>query len=653
MKSTKDLRQKTTAGLKSMIMQFTVEELQLLISTCGTNMYQRYWNKNELRACVENMLCEQGPSKRDRVAQKMIELYNKRYVATYTNNLYSQLPRNPVSVPTSYTQNPSYIPFGSSQKGGGPSYINYNNFNNQMSVPGPGNLRPYVASSVQKPKGYVSSQVTAVLPVHPDVTFRPLPFFDVIDVLIKPTSLQPKTVAGTQGTSFVFHLSPYQTQLITNSRSFITTSVDYHIQVQMRFCLNETSCPQEDFYPPKCKITVNGKGIILPGQPPPTAKNQEPRKPHRAINITSLCLLSPMQSNQIQMYWTPSDHGQYFAATVQLVKCVQVETLIQKLKSQPICSSAQTVSFIKEKLCPDDDSEVAMTSLKVSLCCPIGMTRMTTPCRAMNCKHLQCFDGGTYIQMNEKKPSWLCPVCDQKAYYQDLFQDGLFTGIIAKATCDDIVFFADGSWQTLEDLQQGQTTRNLPDVADKSESPKCAVSEESPALDVSGANKDQECTSQGTSRAQDLSPSPQTEERSLPEIETSVQSKEIEHNVASEANISPEQLYSPSEPTQEENVEIITIDDSDDDDDSAAPETSVSLSCSATNERTDFGGNDLLRTEIPFLDSDTQARELSNFLANEDRTMSEMYQNQNTLMSQLSNVEANSQISSSVIEISD
>ena len=49
---------------------------------------------------------------------------------------------------------------------------------------------------------------------------------------------------------------------------------------------------------------------ILQGQPPPNAQNQEPRKPHRPINITSFCKLSPMVSNQIQVQWMPSELGQ-------------------------------------------------------------------------------------------------------------------------------------------------------------------------------------------------------------------------------------------------------------------------------------------------------------------------------------------------------
>lgn len=54
----------------------------------------------------------------------------------------------------------------------------------------------------------------------------------------------------------------------------------------------------------------------------------------------------------------------------------------------------------------------------------LGKMRLTVPCRAVTCSHLQCFDAALYLQMNEKKPTWICPVCDKKAAYESLIIDG-------------------------------------------------------------------------------------------------------------------------------------------------------------------------------------------------------------------------------------
>ena len=48
------------------------------------------------------------------------------------------------------------------------------------------------------------------------------------------------------------------------------------------------------------------------------------------------------------------------------------------------------------------------------------------PCRPTTCDHLQCFDASLFLMMNEKKPTWTCPVCDSPAKYDDLMVDGYF-----------------------------------------------------------------------------------------------------------------------------------------------------------------------------------------------------------------------------------
>lgn len=49
--------------------------------------------------------------------------------------------------------------------------------------------------------------------------------------------------------------------------------------------------------------------------------------------------------------------------------------------------------------------------------------------------------------MNEKKPTWNCPVCDQFVPYDDLIIDSLFVEILAKAKdLDEVQFTADAEW---------------------------------------------------------------------------------------------------------------------------------------------------------------------------------------------------------------
>lgn len=80
-------------------------------------------------------------------------------------------------------------------------------------------------------------------------------------------------------------------------------------------------------------------------------------------------------------------------------------------------------SMIRAKLRPDNDDDLCMTSLRLSLVCPLGQCRVQVPCRARGCSHLNCFDAHLYLMMNEKKPTWICAVCDKSISYDDLYID--------------------------------------------------------------------------------------------------------------------------------------------------------------------------------------------------------------------------------------
>uniref|UniRef100_A0A3Q3J239 Protein inhibitor of activated STAT, 2 n=1 Tax=Monopterus albus TaxID=43700 RepID=A0A3Q3J239_MONAL len=256
-------------------------------------------------------------------------------------------------------------------------------------------------------------------PVHPDVQMKPLPFYDVLDILIKPSSLGVSTAQRYhQEKYFIFALTPQQVREVCISRDFLPGGRrDYMVQIQLRFCLSETSFQ---------------------------LKSQS--KKRRPLNITSLVRLSSAVPNQISVTWAP-EIGKTYSMSVYLVRQLTSPLLLQRLRMKGIRNPDHSRALIKEKLTADPDSEIATTSLRVSLMCPLGKMRLTVPCRAVTCSHLQCFDAALYLQMNEKKPTWICPVCDKKATYESLIIDGLFLEILNDCSdVDEIKFQEDGTW---------------------------------------------------------------------------------------------------------------------------------------------------------------------------------------------------------------
>ncbi|XP_056314230.1 E3 SUMO-protein ligase PIAS2 isoform X2 [Danio aesculapii] len=417
--------------LRNMVSSFRVSELQVLLGFAGRNKSGR---KHELLLRALHLL-RSGCS--SAVQIKIKELYRRRYPRTFEGlqdlaALKSSI-KSYFHLDSSATVVNSDLPLPTGQSDVLQEH--------QESCDSP-------VFHESKPMMNMQQPTPLMAPVHPDVQMKSLPFYDVLDVLIKPSSLGAHAVQRFHNEKyFIFALTPQQVREVCISRDFLPGGRrDYMVQIQLRFCLAETSCPQEDNYPNGLCIKVNGKLFPLPGYAPPPKNGVEQKRPGRPLNITSLVRLSSAVPNQIVVTWAP-EIGKTYSMSVYLVRQLTSPLLLQRLRMKGIRNPDHSRALIKEKLTADPDSEIATTSLRVSLMCPLGKMRLTVPCRAVTCSHLQCFDAALYLQMNEKKPTWICPVCDKKATYESLIIDGLFMEILNDCTdVDEIQFQEDGTW---------------------------------------------------------------------------------------------------------------------------------------------------------------------------------------------------------------
>lgn len=110
---------------------------------------------------------------------------------------------------------------------------------------------------------------------------------------------------------------------------------------------------------------------------------------------------------------------------LQLVHRPSVRSVLQGLLRKRLLTADHCIAKIKRNfsqtntsngaagpLLQDRDRDtVEQTALKVSLKCPITFKRITLPARGHDCKHIQCFDLESYLQLNCERGSWRCPVC--------------------------------------------------------------------------------------------------------------------------------------------------------------------------------------------------------------------------------------------------
>ncbi|KAH7984076.1 E3 SUMO-protein ligase PIAS3 [Rhipicephalus sanguineus] len=439
---------------RQMILRFRVkQELRVLLAFAGQ---KKYGKKQELqRRAMELLKSNSMP-----ILTKIRDLHNSRFPSSSlgaslhaTADAADRRPcgatpgsvqKDPAShLPPSATTRASNLTtghHGADGAGPPPLHSDYSSQLHHVAPPPPPLMGPDGAAGGPRTQS-----------IHPDVRFKRLPFYDILAELHPPASLMPKSNAEYQEARFMFHFTPQQVLDIVSSREYnLGTRPEFTVQVQLRFCLLETSCEQDDNYPPMMTVKVNSNMCPLPSIIPTNKPGMEPKRPSRPLNIVYMCRLSSTEPNHISVTWLAKD-GLAYALGVYLVRKLTATTLLQRLKERGPSNRNNTIAMIKEKLRCDPDSEITMMSLHGSLICPLGKMRMNIPCRALTCPHLQCFDALLYLQMNEKKPTWTCPVCNRPAAFSSLAIDGLFMEITMKEPCNctEVELHEDGSWSPL------------------------------------------------------------------------------------------------------------------------------------------------------------------------------------------------------------
>ncbi|KAK7889655.1 hypothetical protein WMY93_025215 [Mugilogobius chulae] len=253
-----------------------------------------------------------------------------------------------------------------------------------------------------------------------EVKLVPLPFYHTLDTLLPPTELIAHNNEKLQDSPHIFELSPKQADQIRNA-SEIRPGIG-SVQVVLRICYTDSIGVQEDQYPPNI------------GYYPSNKPGVEPRRPCRPVNITPWLHLSSVP-NRITVTW--GNFGKRYSVAVYLVRVFTAADLFNQLK---LCS-VESAERCRERT---------------------GKMRLGVPCRVLTCAHLQCFDAVFFLQMNEKKPTWTCPVCDKPAPYELLTIDGLLSEILKETTEDieEIEYLTDGSWRPIRDEKERERERS-------------------------------------------------------------------------------------------------------------------------------------------------------------------------------------------------
>jgi hypothetical protein len=318
-----------------------------------------------------------------------------------------------------------------------------------------GNAQQQYANAFMPAQQQMSSNVPVVMPSRAGgraerMQITRLPFYDVVDVVLKMSELQ--ALSGRSGdvrSVFPFTLQPEHIPLI----SYRGDQPTPRYELQLRMFLFDTDIEQADDFPPNCAIKVDDNPVALPGIIPTNKPNAEQKRYSRPVDITQYIQSSRLNQNRthkLEIDWF-SDRRTW-AVGIWLVYRQNANILLDRLLTTGVRRSVDETKKKIALMLDGDDDNIALDQLKISLLCPLMKTRMNIPARTKTCSHLQCFDLSNYLNMCEKRPVWKCPQCNGNAHYDNLIIDQYFMDLLktVEHNVEEVELERDGNWKILE-----------------------------------------------------------------------------------------------------------------------------------------------------------------------------------------------------------
>ena len=132
--------------------------------------------------------------------------------------------------------------------------------------------------------------------------------------------------------------------------------------------------------------------------------------------------------NQVDLRASDSEPHVLLLALAAPTSVAQLRTSVERDRTLPLDEClARVVNHLGGG---DDDFSVG--SMRLSLQCTLSHARVTTPARATECRHLECFDLESYLQCQRvaRVPKWKCPTCSAAARPSELVVDSWLLGVL-------------------------------------------------------------------------------------------------------------------------------------------------------------------------------------------------------------------------------
>ncbi|KAL4100710.1 hypothetical protein QTP88_020744 [Uroleucon formosanum] len=270
-----------------------------------------------------------------------------------------------------------------------------------------------------------------------------LPFFRTIHSISDPIHCKGNNFSTFMLTNLYHEIQNIQKYI---KKSWDSKRKEYKIQIILRLEQVGNTTIVNGSLPSNIHVSVNNYDSKLPKLIIQETGNTPPWRLNIPINITDQINFNKYEGNTLKITW--SNDPRTYIAGVFLSEKLTSEDLLIELKKRCLRRSDITKEFIKNSLKNNDDMSV--DSFIVTLKDPLTTQIMKIPARGKECKHLQCFDAIKFLQMNEQKETWACPICKKQVKFDDIEVDEFFRTILRSKKLskgsENVILFNDGTW---------------------------------------------------------------------------------------------------------------------------------------------------------------------------------------------------------------
>ncbi|KAL4636005.1 zinc finger MIZ domain-containing protein 2-like [Arapaima gigas] len=323
--------------------------------------------------------------------------------------------------------------------GGTGSSVGYNTFN-QPALNGPGRVMPGYPSSPlpgnptppmtpgSSVPPYMSPSHDVKSPFLPDVkpsmnSLPPPPTGNPSDDLRLTFPVRDGVVLEPFRLEHNLAVSNHVFQLRDSVYKTLMMRPDLELQFK---CYHHEDRQMNTNWPASVQVSVNAT--------PLTIERGDNKTSHKPLYLKQVC--QPGR-NTIQITVTACCCSHLFV--LQLVHRPSVRSVLQGLMKKRLLPAEHCITKIKRNFSSgtipgtpglNGEDGVEQTAIRVSLKCPITFRRIQLPARGHDCRHIQCFDLESYLQLNCERGTWRCPVCNKTALLEGLEVDQYILGIL-------------------------------------------------------------------------------------------------------------------------------------------------------------------------------------------------------------------------------